>query len=265
MRYVFDNDLHIHSFVSKCSKDPEQTPSAILQYARDNGIKTLVLTDHFWDENVPGASNWYSTQTFSWISQSKPLPKCEGIRFLFGAETEMDKNFRLAITKPRIDELDFLVIPTTHLHMKNLTISEEDAASVERRAQLWIDRLEALLNMDLPFHKIGIAHLACKLIAPSHEEYLQVLDMLPTEKLVELFSKCASLGVGIELNASDMSFSDEEADKVLRMFRIAKSCGCKFYCGSDAHKATSLPKEKAIFDRAIDYLDLTEDDKFYIN
>lgn len=264
MRYVFDNDLHIHSQLSLCSKDPEQTPEAILQYAKDNGLKTIVLTDHYWDGSIPDVTKFYTVQNYDWICAAKPLPQCEGIRFLIGAETDLDKNMRLGIPKERFDDFDFVVIPTTHLHMKNFTITEEDAATVQGRAKVWIEKLEGLLSMDIPFHKVGIAHLACGLIAPTREEYLQVLDLLPDEKLTELFTKCAKLGVGIELNSSDMNFADNEADTVLRMFRIAKSCGCRFYMGSDAHHPKTLKNAKAIFERAIDALELTEDDKFYI-
>ena len=62
MRFVFDNDLHIHSQISLCSKDPEQTTDAILQYAKDNCLKTIVLTDHFWDESIPDVTKFYTTQ-----------------------------------------------------------------------------------------------------------------------------------------------------------------------------------------------------------
>jgi histidinol phosphatase-like PHP family hydrolase len=79
-----------------------------------------------------------------------------------------------------------------------------------------------------------------------------------------LFKKAAEVGVGIELNACDMCFTDEEADIVLRPYRIAKQCGCKFYCGSDAHHPDELDNAKAIFERAIDLLELTEEDKFVI-
>lgn len=264
MRYIFDNDLHIHSQLSLCSKDPEQNPETILQYAKDIGLKTIVLTDHFWDESIPDVTKGYTVQNYPWICQAKPLPQCEGIRFLFGAETDLDKYMRLGVSKERFDDLAFVVVPTTHLHMKGFTISEEDAATVEGRARVWIEKLEGLLEMDLPFHKIGIAHLACGLIAPTRAEFLQVLDLLPTEKLEELFAKCAGLGVGIELNSSDMNFADEEADTVLRIFRIAKAQGCKFYMGSDAHHPRDFNNVKAIFERAIDLLELTEEDKFYI-
>ena len=61
-----------------------------------------------------------------------------------------------------------------------------------------------------------------------------------------------------------MGFADEEADVVLRPYRIAKDCGCKFYCGSDAHHPKNLDCAKARFERAIDMLELTEKDKFII-
>ena len=67
-----------------------------------------------------------------------------------------------------------------------------------------------------------------------------------------------------ELNRGDMSFKDDEADTVLRMFRVAKSCGCKFYCGTDAHHPKAFVNARDVFERAIDLLGLTENDKFHI-
>jgi histidinol phosphatase-like PHP family hydrolase len=118
--------------------------------------------------------------------------------------------------------------------------------------------------MDLPFHKVGIAHLTCSLIAPTREEYLEVLRFIPENEMKALFIRAAKLGVGIELNADDMRFSKCEADVILRIYKIAKDCGCKFYCGSDAHHPKSFESAKKIFDRAITLLELTEDDKFII-
>lgn len=265
MKYTFDHDFHIHSKLSLCSNDPEQTTERILKYAQENGLKQICVTNHFWDDNVEGASNWYRQQNFEHISEDLPLPQCDGIKFMFGAETEMDRFETVGTARETFDKFDFVIIPTTHLHMGGFTITEADGATAEGRAKVWISRLETLVNMDLPFHKIGIAHLACGLIAPTREQYLQVLDLLPEDKLEALFKKCAQIGVGIELNYSDMSFSDDEADTVLRMFKIAKEQGCKFYLGCDAHHPKGFEKSKAVFERAIDLLGLTEDDKFRIN
>jgi len=264
MKYTVDNDLHIHSYLSSCSRDPEQTNERILSYARENGLKTICLTNHFWDEAVEGASKWYSTQGYEHISAAKPLPREDGIRFLFGCETEVDKHLTLGLSREKFDLFDFIIIPTTHFQMKDYTSFEEEISTPRNRAGLWVKRFDAVLDMDLPFHKVGLAHLTCSLIAPKREEYLEVLRLIPDDEMERLFDKASRLGVGIELNSSDMDFSDDEADTVLKMYRIAKKCGCRFYLGSDAHHPKELDRAKAIFERAVDLLQLTEDDKFVI-
>lgn len=264
MKYTIDHDIHIHSVISDCSSDPEQTNERILQYAKENGLKQICLTDHFWDSNVEGASDWYKPQNFERVAKALPLPQDRNVQFLFGAETELDKNMTLGIGREEFDKFQFVIIPTTHFHMRGFTISEEDASTAEGRARVWISRLKGLLDMDLPFRKIGIAHLACGLIAPTREEYLRVLNLLPERELEEVFKKCAEVGVGIELNSDDMNFAESEADTVLRIFKIAKQQECKFYCGSDAHHPKDFENVKAIFERAVDMLQLTEDDKFHI-
>lgn len=263
MRYCYDHDFHIHSVLSSCSKDPQQTAERILQYAKENNLHTVVITDHYWDREAPNGSKWYAPQDFEHISQILPLPQAQGIRFLFGAETDMNRDCELGIPQRRFADFDFVIIPTTHLHMKDFTIEAE--ADVPARIAAWHDRLEAVLSMPLPFHKVGLAHLACGLIYNKNREgYLAVLEGLSERRMRNAFRRAAQLGVGIELNASDMRFADAEADTVLRMFRIAKAEGCQFYLGSDAHHPDALDRCRAPFERAIDYLELQESDKFLL-
>lgn len=262
MRYVIDHDLHIHSYLSSCSGDATQTPARILQYAQDNRLSTVCLTDHFWDETVAGASNWYAPQNTAHIRQALPLPQTDKVRFLFGCETDMDKFFRIGISRRMLDELDFIIIPTTHLHMRGFTLEETDT-SLERRAVLYVQRLQKVLSADLPFHKVGIAHLTCSLMAPGEwEQHLTVLDMIPDTVFADLFDKAAAKGVGIELNFSPARYTEEQLPRVLRPYEIAKTCGCRFYLGSDVHKSAELDGIKARFEAIVDALDLTEDDKW---
>lgn len=265
MRYKIDHDYHIHSHLSLCSKDAEQTTQRMLQYAKNLGLSKICITDHYWDSSVEGASKWYTPQNFEHISDILPLPKADGINFLFGCETDMDKHKTVGIPLSRFDDFDFVIIPTTHLHMHGFTIEEDDFKKNERIAPLWCDRLDALLDMPLPFHKIGIAHLCAALMnKTSREEYIATLDLIPSDEMERLFSRAAALGVGIELNMGDMSFTDSEADSVLRPFKIAKSCGCKFYLGSDAHHPEDFERAKDVFERAVTMLDLCENDKFIL-
>ena len=265
MKYVFDHDFHIHSQVSSCSRDPGQTNERILQYAEEEGLHTIVLADHFWDESIPGASKWYSKQDYPHICQAKPLPQSEKVKFLFGCETEMDKYMTVGCSVERMKDFSFVVIPTTHFHMEGFTLSEEQLETPQTRAKAWVDKFEALMEQDLPFHKIGIAHLTCGLIwKGDRAKYLETIDSIPVEDMHRLFAKAAKLGIGIEINPGNMKYAEEEKDILLRPFRIAKEEGCKFYCGTDAHTGKEFADVRRWFERGIADLELTEDDKLII-
>ena len=146
--------------------------------------------------------------------------------------------------------------------MSGFTVSEDGSETVEERAALWVERLDALLSMDLPFRKVGIAHLACFLInRKSEEDYLATVKAIPDGEMTRLFTKAAGLGVGIELNDGDMKHA-LKYETVMRMFRIAKECGCKFYLGSDSHNPNEFDGAVERAKLAADILGLTEDDKF---
>lgn len=258
MRYCFDHDLHIHSQLSLCSGDPEQTPERILKYAQENGLKTVCLTDHYWDENVPGASEWYAAQDFAHIAQWLPLPQAEGVKFLFGCETELRGDMTPGVSPAVFDRFDFIIIPTTHLHMNGFTCKGDESS--EERAELWLRRFNGVLDMDLPFHKIGIAHLTCSLMDRKH--FPQTLTYLTEKEYEPVFRKAASRGVGIELNFPVSSLTDDNRELILLPYRVAKKCGCKFYFGSDAHQPSELDKEKQNAETIIDLLGLEESDKF---
>lgn len=264
MRFQYDHDYHIHSYASSCATDPAQTPERILQYAEENGLREIVLTDHFWDEKVPDTCPWYEPQNFAWISQARPLPQSENVRFLFGAEADMDKDMRVGVSKDRWDEFDFVVLATTHMHHGPFSISEEEGSTAQGLANAWIRRLDSVLSQDLPFHKIGIAHLACSTISRDKELVKQSLMLLPDNKLEELFRGCAKVGVGIEINFADFRFRDGEKENILRIFKIAKEMGCKFYFGGDIHRPIGFPWLRPVFENAVDLLGLTEEDKFHI-
>lgn len=278
MRYIVDNDMHIHSYLSLCAADKEQTAERILEYAMENNLTTVCVTDHFWDEKVKinGVTSHrdfylgYLKQDFPHVSEILPLPKekakAEGIRFLFGCETELDYMLTVGISKERMNEFDFIIIPTTHFHMVKYTLSPEQFENAHTRAKAWVERLDAVLNMDLPFKKIGLAHLSCSLIGRNKEEFLSVMRLIDENEMERLFKKAALLGVGIEIHGSTLHYSqtEEEIELALRPFKIAKECGCKFYLGSDAHRPHEFSGAKENFERLIDLLDLKEEEKFRI-
>ena len=86
--------------------------------------------------------------------------------------------------------------------MKGFTLTAEEEENAQTRALAWVKRLDAVLSMDLPFHKIGIPHLTCGMISHKSGENIAVLREIPEKEMYRLFKQAAKVGVGIELNAS---------------------------------------------------------------
>ena len=262
MRYIVDHDLHIHSNLSTCSRCPEQTPERIAQYAVDMGLKTICITDHFWDEKVPGASAWYAPQNFPHISLCKPLPQPQGVQFLFGCETELPANGIPALAKDHFDLFDFVIIPPNHMHMDGL-VRPAGIDTPQKMARLLEDRLENLIMQDLPFEKIGIAHLTCKVMFPEGCASDVAVELDET-RLLRIFEGYAKAGCGIELQAFSFLEWDTRREDCLRIYRIAKAAGCKFYLGSDAHHPDWMEAVPDRLPKVIDALGLTESDRYLL-
>ena len=265
MSFRVDHDYHIHSQLSACSSDPKQTTESILQYALDNGLRTIVLTDHYWDNTVPGPSDWYRPQDFAHVAQSRPLPQHESCRFLFGCETDMNRFGVIGIPEERYDDFDFIIVPTTHLHMPGFTYLAEDGDTVEKRAAVFVKRFEQFLSQSLPYHKVGLAHITCPLIMREDNQYVKVLDAVTDAQFAALFAGCAEKGCGVEINLPLAQLTDASiSDSCLRPYRIAKEQGCKFYCGSDSHHPAGFVGVCDKFRLAADMLQLSADDQFII-
>ncbi len=262
MAVKIDHDLHQHTFLSACSSDPEMSAAKILEHALASGYHTVCLTDHLWDNKVPGSSDWYRPQDIAHIQQALPLPQADGIRFYFGCETEYCGGKKLGLAPESYDLFDFIVIPPDHFHMVDFVrpAAYNTPALV---ADLLQERLEELQLLDLPWTKLGIAHLTTSLIFPEGD-VLEVIAQLSEQRLARIFSGFAQKGTGIELNASSFRGDWQKDEELsLKIYRIAKAAGCKFYFASDAHGVASLPIKKQL-EPVVLALGLTQQDIYQI-
>ncbi|MCQ2427232.1 MAG: PHP domain-containing protein [Clostridia bacterium] len=131
-----NHDIHTHTLFSSCCYDPAATVRAFIDRAAGLGHEILGISNHLWDEKVPGASGWYKGQTIDYGFEAKyAIPAdTKGVKVLFGTETEycgMSDNLgMLAETAVRFD---YVLIPHTHTHMKNFVIAENDDVKAYRQ------------------------------------------------------------------------------------------------------------------------------------
>lgn len=261
MVFPIDHDLHTHTQLSSCSADPMQTVQTLLSHAKKCGYRLQAVTDHLWDSRVPGASEWYAPQDVEHISAGLPLPRDEEVKLLFGCETDYCGGKKLGLHPSNFDKFDMIVIPPNHFHMVDF-VRPACYNTEEKIADLLNERLEELLLLDLPWKKVGIAHLVCSLIFTEGDEN-RVYELVDEKRFRASMRAFAKKGAGIEINAS--SFREgwrAHEDAQLRMYRMAKEEGCRFYLASDAHHPAELDTVPDRSGELIDLLGLTDGDLF---
>lgn len=227
------SDLHVHTNLSSCAK-PEAEVESYLKICRETGIKTIAFTNHFWDGTVPGASGWYRPQDLEHVLKLREqLPAdSDGVRILFGCETEYVGGGKVAITPDTAKSFDWVLIPPDHFHMKGFTLpaSVTDPAEVrEYLIRYFMD--VAAIELGVP---TGIAHPFMPLGSPDREA---VIAGITDAQYRECFTFARERGKSIELNSGVLKPGTGE---YVRMMTAANECGCSFHIGSDAH-TPSLP------------------------
>lgn len=251
------HDLHIHTPLSACSNDPEQTVENIVSYAARNGIPVVGIANHVWDREVPGSSDWYAPQDFEHISliRNQIPADLHGVRLLIGAETEFAGG-KIALTRAHRDELDYVLVPHSHIHMKGLVLPEA-CVTDQQVADYLVESFLNLVQQDFatiiahPFYGVG----------RTPENVCSILDCIDDDAFARCFTAARDHRAAIEING-DCYVKEWGHPELLRaherMFSIARDCGVTFSLGSDAHSLKELDALK-IAARMADRLHLTED------
>ena len=260
--FALDHDYHIHTTLSTCCHDENMDMAHLVPVCRELGRREIVITNHFWDNLMPGADEWYAPQDLAHNKRILPFTDEPDMKIRFGCETECCGGRKIGISPEHYDEFEFIIVPFTHLH--NNFSRPVDCTTPEQVAALYMDHFEDLTQLDLPWKKVGIAHLTVSLVYPGENLY-RVLDALDSSRIRACLRFMAQHGAGIELNAGCFSADRKaRADTFMGIYRIAKEEGCKFYCGSDAHAIRSLNNIDSNIPWPVEALGLDDTDRYRI-
>lgn len=241
---IVDHDVHVHTTLSSCCRDERLTAPNVIARAARLGLKTLGFADHLWDRAVPGASDWYRPQDLEHVLRvRREIPKqTRGVRVLIGCETEYCGDGKVGISPEAAEELDFVLVPMSHLHMGGFTVP----AGLDKPrdvARLMVQRFNEVVALGLA---TGIPHPFYPLGFQEHVE--EILSLIPDAELLDCFGRAADACVSIEINAALFpgcrrcdcaTFSDEV---FLRVLTLARQAGCCFHFASDAHALSGMKR-----------------------
>ena len=121
------HDVHLHNYLSSCCHDNQATVENMLKAGAEHGLKLMGFSNHTWDESIPlpAPSPFYHRQSVAFQNQIKcQIPEdTHGIKVLIGAETEYCGMYDvLGMGKEAALQLDYLLIPHSHVHMRNFVM-----------------------------------------------------------------------------------------------------------------------------------------------
>jgi histidinol phosphatase-like PHP family hydrolase len=127
---------------------------------------------------------------------------------------------------------------------------------VDYMIQAYLDIINSKVNKYIT----AVAHPFEAVCCPYDNEIL--INMISDDTFKRLFDETAEKGIAFEINVASMHKKNHfeiENSAVLRMFRLAKECGCQFIFGSDAH-SNSAHESYSNAQFVADLLGLTEND-----
>ena len=232
------HDIHLHTALSLCAK-PTATVENYLKIAKGYGLTTIGLTDHMWDSKIEGASNWYKTQDFEHINKVREqIPEdTDGIKILYGCETEFTHMGVLALTEETAEKLDYVLAPHSHTHMLDFIMPREYSASPEKFAEYLLKSFMMLVTHPMKKYITAIPHPLVPM-GVTDNEARKILSLITDNQFEECFLAAKEANIGIEINTSlflQKNEDDVKNSEYIHLFTLAKQCGCKFCIGSDAH------------------------------
>jgi len=196
-------NLHTHSTYS----DGNDSIEEMAKSAEKLGFEYLGISDHVGQLAITHALN--ESRLIKQAKEIDKLNKKLGIRIFKGAEVDILKNGRLALSRKAQEKLDF-VIGSIHLGFK---MSEKEMTS----------RIVSALEND----RVHIlAHPTGRLIQQREAYPLNFEKLFDTTKETE---------TALEINCSP-----ERMDLNGELCRAAKQAGCKFVVSTDAHNKSHL-------------------------
>lgn len=229
------HDFHIHTNLSLCA-EKDTTVEYYVRRAEEIGLTKIGFANHFWDENIEGANGFYEPQNLAYVEQLKEelaKVKSDTVKTYFGCEVEYDVAHQApSITEEVAERFDYILVPNSHTHM----IMPGDCFEPwQKHADFMVQAYENIINSNVSRYITAMAHPFEAVNCP---HYSTLIDLISDDRFKYLFDATAKKNIAVEINIGNYhEMSDEDIINCsqIRMFRIAKECGCKFIFGSDSH------------------------------
>ena len=254
-------DLHVHTILSSCCSDHQQTVENVVPFLMDRGIRKIAFTDHMWNNPSVAPSGWYAPQNGRSILERKTRLKdmLFPIPVLFGAEADMCAPDKIGITKDFREKLDVVLLATDHFHMRGFMEDLPGPEEIAKIGPYMMKFFRAGLNS-------GLADILVHPLAPCggwRKNLAQIIESVSDSEMNEALCMAAEKKIGMELNAAVITALEKDGgphySAYLELMKKAKKAKCLFTIGSDSHSLDDFKTLEAA-ERFADAMELTAAD-----
>ena len=254
------HDIHIHTNLSVCAK-PAATFDMYAEAAKENGLTVIGFADHLWDDTYEHVCRgFYKSQNVEHVlklrQDIKPL---DGIDVYLGCEAEYDPLIKgVALSPENAEKFDFVIVPVSHTHM---IMPKDLYEPIDKHKDFMLEAWRQVLNCDVTKYVTAMAHPFQPVCCPYGWE--SMVEHITDDEYKYAFDMAAEKNVAVEINVSGLRWKcneNIERSPLMRMFRIAKDCGCKFSFGSDSHNVGGHDGYIRSTEHISNLLNLCEDD-----
>lgn len=137
----------------------------------------------------------------------------------------------------------------------------QDFKHNEKHLQFMIDAYNDIPDCPVSKYVTAMAHPFFAVACPYPNSILY--DLMTDDEFKRVFYKTAEKNIAVEINTGvfrKISLDEIELNPRIRMYKLAKECGCKFLFGSDAHSDNVHQNYIAILDKITQIVGITEKD-----
>ena len=231
------SDFHVHpGLVSRCAQ-PEATVQAYLDLCAKEGVTSIGFSDHLWDTDV-SISRIYEHNSFDKLKEIyATIPQNRnGVKLFVGCETDINAYGEIGISKAHASELDYVLIPISHYHNKEVQFLGIDINDEQFMRTYAVRRFMRACEADF-----SVPTIICHPFIPHGTERMdEMMQAISDNDYLACFQCAAERNILIEIHYTACSNHWKHCEngfpvEYIRMATLAKEAGCKFTFGSDSH------------------------------
>ena len=238
---IIQQDLHLHTHLSLCAS-PDSSVAKFATAATELGLTAIGISNHYREAGIPGGDPFYEIQNFDHISSEFAEIAAQNtpqLRILRGAEVEYSPEIGdAAISPEHASKLDYVLFTNSHTH---LTMPKAYYDDRRKHAHFMLNAYLDMLNGQVADKITAVAHPFAAVCCPYDRDSL--LPLISDHEYMQCFRQSAEHDIALEIN-TDLWSGYKTLPKLwnsemMRIFKLARRCGCRFTFGSDAHRSSS--------------------------